>query len=113
MILADDGIFTFVAGTATATAPTTPLGPVLDGLCDEVEVLENLRTDVLSTGQPLSVRHELLELYRASSPNAAHIVIDKMGQGLPTRNIIVAGLADPILVDRIVRDLFRKGVVTP
>ncbi|HEY1099426.1 MAG TPA: DUF4388 domain-containing protein, partial [Myxococcota bacterium] len=114
MILADDGMFTFVAGPAPATAPPTPVEPLLDGLCAELELLlENLRTDVLSSGKPLAVRPELLELYRGSCPNAARIVVDKLGQGLPPREIIVAGLADPVLVDSVVRDLFRKGIVTP
>lgn len=114
MLLADDGNFIFVSGPAPATAPPTAVEPLLDGLCAELELLlENLRTDVLSAGTPLSVRQELLEVYRASSPNASRIVIDKLGQGMPPREIIIAGLADPVLVDSIVRDLFRKGVVTP
>jgi DNA-binding response OmpR family regulator len=114
LILADDGVFQFARGTPVAAFAPIPLAPLLDDLCVEIEhLLENLRTDVLSAGAPLRVRGELLAVYRANMPDAAKVIIDRIAAGTTPRDIIVSGSADPILVDSVVRDLFRKGVVTP
>jgi DNA-binding response OmpR family regulator len=114
LILADDGSYTFIRGPQAAAFSPLALVPLLDELCVEIEqLLENLRTDVLSTGAPLRVRIELLAVYRANMPDAAKLVIDRIAAGATPRDIIVSGSADPVLVDSVVRDLFRKGVVTP
>ncbi len=114
MLLVDDGTFRFVSGAGPATAPATPVEPLLDELCVELEVLlETMRTDVLSAGTSLTVRPALLEVYRDGAPTAAKIIVDKIGQGMTPREIIAVGLADPVLVDSVVRDLFRKGVIAP
>lgn len=114
LILADDGSYVFVRGPQPAAFSPLPLAPLLDELCVEIEhLLENLRTDVLSTGAPLQVRSDLLAVYRANMPDAAKLILDQIAGGTTPRDIIVSGSADPVLVDSVVRDLFRKGVVTP
>lgn len=114
LLLVDDGAFTFVAGTPPATAPPTRLAPLLDELCDEIEtLLEQIRSDALVDGRHLGVRQDLLQVYRAGCPEAVRPLVDELARGVSPRDLIMNGVGDPILVDSLVRDLFRKGVVAP
>lgn len=114
LLLVDDGAFTFLRGPVTASAPKTPLLPLLDELCAELErLLDNLRTGVLLSGLPLKLRPELLAIYRSSASPAAAPVLDLLAAGGAPRDLIDAGAVDLVLVDSVVRDLFRKGVIAP
>lgn len=114
LLLVDDGPFTFVRGPAPATAPRTELLPLLDQLNAELEtLLDELRTGALLSGSVLKVRKELLAVYRTTAPTAAMPVLDQIEAGRPPRDLIAAGTVDLVLVDSVVRDLFRKGVVAP
>jgi DNA-binding response OmpR family regulator len=113
LLLLDDGVFTFVAGTAPRTAPPTPLVSLLDELCAELEHwLDSSRSDALADGSPLQTQPELLTLYLGHCPDAARDVVTHIARGTTPRAIISGGIADPVLVDSVVRDLFRKGVVS-
>jgi DNA-binding response OmpR family regulator len=114
LLLLDDGHFTFVAGKAPPTAPPTPLLALLNELCAELEGwLELSRSEALAQGKPLRLRDDLLETYMKTCPDAARIVVDQVAAGAPPRDLIMSGSVDPILVDSVVRDMFRKGVATP
>jgi|GEM_PF-1603189 len=113
LLLLDDGVFTFVVGSAPRTAPPTPLVPLLDELCAELEHwLESSRSDALADGAPLKTQPALLTIYLAHCPDAAREVVTHIARGTTPRAIIASGIADPILVDSVVRDLFRKGVIS-
>ncbi len=114
LLLVDDGPFTFVKGPAPPTAPKTALLPLLDELCAELEHwLDDLRSGALLNGSPLTVRRELLDVYRSTSPLAAQPVLDQIERGGAPRDLIASGAVDLVLVDSVVRDLFRKGVIAP
>ncbi|MDP2340136.1 MAG: response regulator [Deltaproteobacteria bacterium] len=114
LLLVDDGPFTFLRGAVTASAPRTALPPLLDELCDELErLLDDLRTGVLLSGQPLKMRPELFAVYRASAPPSSIPLLDLLAAGGSPRDLIGTGDVDLVLVDGIVRDLFRKGVIAP
>jgi CheY-like chemotaxis protein len=114
MLLIDDGPFTFLRGAVTASAPRTPLPPLLDELCDELErLLDDLRSGVLLSGQRLKLRPELLAVYRASAPPAAIPLLDLLAAGGAPRDLIGGDEVDLVMVDGVVRDLFRKGVIAP
>lgn len=114
LLMVDDGAFTFVKGPAPPTAPRTALAPLLDELCAELEtLLDDLRSGALLNGTPLQVRKELLDVYRSTSPDAAAPLLDQIERGGAPRDLIASGAVDLVLVDSVVRDLFRKGVITP
>lgn len=114
LLLVDDGLFHFRAGALPTSTPARPLLPLIDELCDELErLLENLRTGALLSGQVLRVRPELLTIYRATSAPAAAPILDLLAAGGAPRDLIATGTIDPLLVDSVVRDLFRKGVIAP
>ncbi len=117
LLLVDDGPFTFVRAPVTApvtTGPKTPLPQVLDELCGELErMLDQLRKGIVLSGQALRVRPELLAIYRASAPPASFAILDALSTGGTPRDVVTAGVVDPVLIDSVVRDLFRKGVIAP
>ena len=114
LLLVDDGPFHFRAGALPTSTPARPLLPLIDELCDELErLLENLRTGALLSGQVLRVRPELLAIYRGTSAPAAAPILDLLAAGGAPRDLIATGTIDPLLVDSVVRDLFRKGVIAP
>ena len=94
------------------TAP--PLLAVLDELCAELEGwLELSRSEALASGKSLRLRDDLLETYTKTCPDAARVVVDELAAGALPRDLIMRGDIDPILVDSVVRDMFRKGVAAP
>jgi len=113
LLLVDDGPFTFERGPVPPGV-NTELLPLLDQLNGELEtLLDDLRTGALLSGAVLKVRMELLTVYRTTAPTSAMPVLDQIEAGRPPRDLIAAGTVDLVLVDSVVRDLFRKGVVAP
>lgn len=95
-----------------------PLDVLCNELCTELEaVLDDVRTGALVTGQRLRLRPDLLQLARATATKTALPIIDaivaSLARGTGPREVIARPDLDPLVVDAVVRDLFRKGAIAP
>jgi DNA-binding response OmpR family regulator len=95
-----------------------PLDVLCNELCGELEaVLDDVRTGALVTGQRLRLRPDLLQLARATATKTALPIIDAivaaLARGTGPREVIARPDLDPLVVDAVVRDLFRKGAIAP
>jgi CheY-like chemotaxis protein len=74
------------------------------------EVADAAYADALAEGQQLVVRSELLAAYRLTCGLEARPIVDQIASGRDVRDLLNRGV-DPMLLDGVVHDLFRKGAV--
>ncbi len=89
-------------------------GPLGDVVADAASALDatadSAYGDALADGLQLVVRGDLLSAYRASCSVEARPIVDQIASGRDARDLLTRGV-DPMLLDRVVHDLFRKGAV--
>jgi CheY-like chemotaxis protein len=107
-----------LGGGAFSLARDTKLGPAqqpLDAAIDDaVGVVDRdadeAQRDLLADGGQLALRGDLLAAFRAVCQTAWRPVVDHVASGRDARELLARGV-DPMLVDTVMRDLFRKGAV--
>jgi len=89
-------------------------GPLDDVVGEAASALDTVADaaygDALADGLQLVVRGDLLAAYRASCSLEARPIVDQIASGRDARDLLTRGV-DPMLLDRVVHDLFRKGAV--
>lgn len=113
LLLLDYGDFWFEP-TKGAQPPTTLNLPPLE-LCDAMAVAakerrEQVQESMFREDHPMLVDGPLFGLYRTLIPSAQHVVIDALQRGIAPRQLLLQGIASPLLVEWTVKDLLRKGV---
>jgi DNA-binding response OmpR family regulator len=114
LLLLDDGQLRFVPIT-TPTAPV-PARNTMEWVVAMQQslnsLLEQSRGATLLGGKPLAVQHRLMDLYLSTAPEATHAIALALRGGQPPTTLLMDGHS-PMLVDFVVRDLLRKGIVAP
>ena len=77
---------------------------------DQDRRAEDAQRGLLADGKQLAVRGDLLAAYRATCDASWRPVVDQLASGRDARDLLARGI-DPMLVDEVFRDLFRKGAV--
>jgi CheY-like chemotaxis protein len=88
------------------------LGALLDDVVAEHEALADEAFAAAIADGSLQARPGLLALYRELGPADAGPVVDQLVAGRPVRDVLADGV-DPLLLDRVLRDLFTRGALRP
>ena len=84
------------------------------GLCDELNGRHaRVLSSLLSLSRSVAVDDERLQLWRRHASRLARSIADRIAAGTPPREIIADEGASPVIVDEVVSDLLRRGVVRP
>jgi CheY-like chemotaxis protein len=110
--LLDVGAVRFsIAHDPAVGAATESLERLLGAAVDEHHRrVDDAQGALLADGRQLAVRGELLAAYRSTCDARWLPIVDQIASGRNACDLLARGI-DPMLVDNVVRDLFRKGAV--
>jgi CheY-like chemotaxis protein len=103
--------FTLSHDAGLGPATTSLFQTVVDAAAAIDANEDDARGSVLAEGRQLAVRGDLLAAFRSTCDVGWRPVVDQIASGRDARDLLARGL-DPMLVDSVVRDLFRKGAVS-
>ncbi|MFZ9888304.1 MAG: response regulator [Myxococcota bacterium] len=107
----DDAPFAFLPSEVPPAGPGPRFTEMRQAVCAELnQARDNLRERMLSGDSKLTFHPSMSTFYRMVSPEVVQAIMDALADGNAPREVMASGIASPVLVDWVVKDMLRKGV---
>lgn len=111
LLTLDDAPFSFDPSQVPPETEGPRFGDMRDALCGELNAARDRRREqMLSDASSLVFHSHMLAFYRMVCPDVVRRIVDALAPGTPPREVMAAGLASPVLVEWVVKDVLRKRV---
>lgn len=111
LLTLDDAPFSFDPTEVPPDSEGPRFGDMRDALCSELNATRDRRREkMLSDASSLVFHSHMLAFYRMVCPEVVRRIVDALAPGTPPRQVMAAGLASPVLVEWVVKDVLRKRV---